>query len=98
MTELLLLLQSSPLAFPVMGAVLGLMVGSFLNVVIHRLPKMMEIGWQQQCAELSGKTPLSHAEDEPAHISPYNLIVPRSACPPGHHVIRPWESIPLASF
>src|SRR3972149_1281120 len=98
MTELLLLLQSSPLAFTVMGAVLGLMVGSFLNVVIHRLPKMMEIGWQQQCAELSGKTPLSHAEDEPAHISPYNLIVPRSACPHCNHVISAWENIPIVSY
>ena len=81
-----------------MGAVLGLMVGSFLNVVIHRLPKMMEIGWQQQCAELSGKTPLSHAEDEPAHISPYNLIVPRSACPHCNHVISAWENIPIVSY
>src|SRR3972149_11211378 len=98
MTELLLLLQSSPLAFTVMGAVLGLMVGSFLNVVIHRLPKMMEIGWQQQCAELSGKTPLSHAEDEPAHISPYNLIVPRSACPHCNHVISAWENSPIVSY
>ena len=35
-----------------MAGVLGLMVGSFLNVVIHRLPKMMEMGWRQQCAEL----------------------------------------------
>ena len=74
------------------------MVGSFLNVVIHRLPKMMEIGWQQQCAELSGKTPLSHAEDEPAHISPYNLIVPRSACPHCNHVISAWENIPIVSY
>ena len=98
MTELLQLLQSSPLAFTVMSGILGLMVGSFLNVVIHRLPKMMEIGWQQQCAELSGKTPLSHAEDEPAHISPYNLIVPRSACPHCNHVISAWENIPIVSY
>jgi leader peptidase (prepilin peptidase)/N-methyltransferase len=52
MTALFQLLQSSPLAFTILAGVLGLMVGSFLNVVIHRLPKMMELGWRQQCAEL----------------------------------------------
>ena len=103
MTELFQLLQSSPLAFTVMGGVLGLMVGSFLNVVIHRLPKMMELGWQQQCAELSHRDDgESHtaaaAGTEPAPHSKYNLIVPRSACPHCDHAISAWENIPIVSY
>ncbi|HUV99339.1 MAG TPA: A24 family peptidase [Gallionella sp.] len=86
------LLETSPLAFTIMAGVLGLMIGSFLNVVIHRLPKMMERAWQQQCAELS-----QNGADEPAH-APYNLIVPRSACPHCNHAISAWENIPIASF
>ena len=66
-------LQAVPAAFVSVSLFLGLIVGSFLNVVIHRLPKMMERGWQQQCAELRG-------ESLPEQ-SPYNLMVPRSACP-----------------
>src|SRR3990172_8326747 len=89
MTELFQILQSSPLAFTVMSGILGLMVGSFLNVVIHRLPKMMEMGWQQQCAELRG--------DEPAPLPAYNLIVPRSACPHCNHAICAWENNPIIS-
>ena len=62
----------------------GLCVGSFLNVVIHRLPKMLERGWQAQCAELRGEAPAA----EPA----YNLVVPRSACPAcGHRITRAAE-------
>jgi leader peptidase (prepilin peptidase) / N-methyltransferase len=90
MTALFQLLQSSPLAFTIMCAVLGLMVGSFLNVVIHRLPKMMELGWQQQCAELRGEGPVPH--------TPYNLVVPRSACPQCNRPIGAWENIPIVSY
>ena len=87
------LLQSSPLALTIMGGVLGLMVGSFLNVVIHRLPKMMEMGWRQQCAEL-----LQRGADQPEPPVPYNLIVPRSACPHCGHAISAWENIPILSY
>ncbi len=66
------------------------MVGSFLNVVIHRLPKMLELGWQHQCAELRG--------EEPTLLPTYNLIVPRSACPHCHHAISAWENIPVISY
>lgn len=66
------------------------MVGSFLNVVIHRLPKMMELGWQQQCAELRG--------EEPAETPRYNLVVPRSACPHCNHAIGALENIPVISY
>ena len=90
MTELFDLLQSSPPVFIGVCAVLGLMVGSFLNVVIHRLPKMMELGWQQQCAELRG--------EEPAETPRYNLVVPRSACPHCNHAIGALENIPVISY
>ena len=98
MSELFQLLQSSPLAFITLCTVLGLMVGSFLNVVIHRLPKMMELGWQQQCAELNTDNSLTQAVDEPTNNPPYNLIVPRSACPHCDHVISAWENIPIVSY
>jgi len=83
-------LQSSPLAFTSVLTVLGMMVGSFLNVVIHRLPKMLEFGWQQQCAELRG--------EEPVAAPAYNLVVPHSACPHCNHAISAWENIPIVSY
>jgi leader peptidase (prepilin peptidase)/N-methyltransferase len=66
------------------------MVGSFLNVVIHRLPKMMELGWQQQCAELRGELI--------AETPRYNLLVPRSSCPHCNHAISALENIPVISY
>jgi leader peptidase (prepilin peptidase)/N-methyltransferase len=72
------------------AAVLGLLVGSFLNVVIHRLPRMMERGWAEQCAELAGR----EADAQPA----YNLVVPRSACPSCGHVLRAIENVPVLSW
>src|SRR5262245_39663218 len=70
----------------------GLAAGSFLNVVIHRLPRMMERQWRAECAELAG-TPAPAAEP-----SPYNLVVPRSACPYCGHGITALENIPIASY
>jgi leader peptidase (prepilin peptidase)/N-methyltransferase len=68
----------------------GLCVGSFLNVVIHRLPKMLDQRWRADCAEMSG-------QPEPA--SPrYNLVVPRSACPACDHPISAMENIPVVSW
>ena len=70
--------------------VLGLLVGSFLNVVIHRLPKMMDQEWAAQCAELAGK-------DLPAP-EPFNLSRPRSRCPSCQHQIRWYENVPVVSY
>jgi leader peptidase (prepilin peptidase) / N-methyltransferase len=74
----------------VVAAVVGLCVGSFLNVVIHRLPIMLERGWREQCAELADK------ETPPAPR--YNLIVPRSKCPACGHPIGALENIPVISY
>jgi leader peptidase (prepilin peptidase)/N-methyltransferase len=99
MTALIQLLQSSPLAFTITCAILGLMVGSFLNVVIHRLPKMMERSWRQQCAELTQSHQAdSHAPAAVEPAAPYNLVVPRSACPHCNHAISAWENIPIFSY
>jgi len=73
-----------------LGGVFGLLVGSFLNVVIHRLPKMMERQWAEECAELAGRP----AEPQP----PFNLMVPRSRCPHCGHQIRWHENIPVLSW
>lgn len=94
MSEIFLLLQSSPLAFISLCTVLGLMVGSFLNVVIHRLPKMMEREWRAQCADLTG-IPVAGETPLPP---PYNLVVPRSACPHCGHNISALENIPVISY
>jgi len=72
------------------AAAIGLCVGSFLNVVIHRLPKMMERGWADQCAELAGREP----EAKPR----YDLVVPRSACPACGHAITAIENVPVVSW
>lgn len=83
-------LQSSPALYVSVTALLGLMVGSFLNVVIHRLPRMMEREWREQCSTLDGE------EAPPA--APYNLVVPRSACPSCGHMISAGENIPVVSW
>jgi leader peptidase (prepilin peptidase) / N-methyltransferase len=69
---------------------LGLLIGSFLNVVIYRLPKILEREWAQECAELTGTA------QEPAEK--FNLLVPRSRCSSCGHVIRWYENIPVASY
>jgi leader peptidase (prepilin peptidase) / N-methyltransferase len=75
---------------------LGLLVGSFLNVVIHRLPKMMELRWAAECAELQGTGHEGGAPTPPAE--PFNLMVPRSRCPHCGHQIRWFENIPVLSY
>lgn len=83
-------LRDAPTLFITCAAVLGMAVGSFLNVVIHRLPKMMEAEWQENCASLHGQ------EHVPGPR--YNLITPRSACPACGHHIGALENIPVLSY
>lgn len=84
-------LASSPLAFVLSALILGLLVGSFLNVLIYRLPIMMERDWQAQSREML-KLP---AEPE---SETFNLILPHSRCPHCAHQIRPWENLPVLSY
>ena len=79
-----------PAVLPWVAAAFGLCIGSFLNVVIHRLPKMLEQEWRAECAALAGQA-LAAAE-------PYNLVVPRSRCPSCSHRIAAWENIPVLSW
>ncbi|WP_262731102.1 prepilin peptidase [Alloalcanivorax marinus] len=83
-------LAANPAALIVVTALFGLLVGSFLNVVIHRVPKMMEAGWRREARELLEQP----AEEEPV----FNLVVPRSRCPHCGHGIRWHENIPVLSW
>ena len=85
-----------PALFVALAGILGLLVGSFLNVVIHRLPKMMENEWREQCAELSA--PIDQAPGHLAQKPTYNLVLPRSACPSCGHQISALENIPVVSY
>lgn len=92
MTLLLQSLQSSPVFFISFCGITGLLVGSFLNVVIYRLPKMMERDWSMQCAELTAQP------DKNSATTTFNLISPRSACPHCGHPIAAFENIPILSY
>lgn len=83
-------LFSDPTFFLCAAVLLGLAVGSFLNVVIHRLPKMMERQWRAECAELDGK--------ETSAGERYNLVVPRSRCPACNQPITALQNIPVISY
>jgi len=74
------------------GLAFGLLIGSFLNVVIARLPRMLERQWKRECAELAGSAP------DAASAPPFNLATPRSQCPHCGHKIRWYENIPVISF
>ncbi|MBB3261370.1 leader peptidase (prepilin peptidase)/N-methyltransferase [Paraburkholderia bannensis] len=78
--------------------VIGLVIGSFLNVVVHRLPIMLERAWRADAAELFSDTPCSGDLLNDGLPARYNLWLPRSACPHCGHVLRAWENIPLVSW
>jgi len=89
MNSLQTLLSQNPSALIAFASLAGIIIGSFLNVVIHRLPKMMEQAWKNELEELQDK-----AISAPA----YNLLTPKSSCPACNHTIRFYENIPIISY
>lgn len=85
--------QAEPGSFTLTVGLLGLIIGSFLNVVILRLPVMMDREWQSQCAEVLG-TP----EQTPAQSERFDLVVPRSRCPSCGHAVTAVQNIPVLSY
>ena len=100
--ELIHFIQGSTALTVSSAALLGLIVGSFLNVVILRLPVMMENEWRRQCAELVAgdrdDSPPDAAVSEQTAAEPFNLMVPRSRCPHCGHTIRAIDNIPVISY
>ncbi|KAA3652599.1 MAG: prepilin peptidase [Proteobacteria bacterium] len=86
MTDLL----SDPIALVPLTTLVGLFVGSFLNVVIHRLPKMMENEWAMQAAELRGEAPDT--------VATFNLATPRSRCPHCGTQVTAIDNVPVLSY
>ena len=85
------LLAAHPAVFAAAAFLFGLAIGSFLNVVIHRLPIVLERQWRAQAAELEGRTPAPDGE-------PYNLVRPRSRCPACNAPISAIQNIPVISY
>ncbi|KZY70947.1 methyltransferase [Oleiphilus sp. HI0071] len=90
MQEFFTTLNQTPFLLYSSFLVLGLLVGSFLNVVIHRLPKMLEQEWKLQASEF--------LELEPPKLENLTLSTPNSTCPKCGHAIRAWENIPIISY
>jgi len=92
---------AQPAVLPWVALAFGLCIGSFLNVVIHRLPKMMEREWREQCAELAASTGEPHGGSPvppPRSEGRYNLMVPRSACPACGARVTALQNIPVVSW
>ncbi|MCL5041497.1 MAG: A24 family peptidase [Gammaproteobacteria bacterium] len=90
--DILNYLASHALAFILLTGLLGLIVGSFLNVVIHRLPRMMERDWLRQCREM-----LEPDKEQPTEAT-YNLVLPHSHCPHCNAEIKAWQNLPVISY
>jgi leader peptidase (prepilin peptidase)/N-methyltransferase len=86
------ILSQSPVLFAAVAFAFALLIGSFLNVVIYRLPIMMQREWHEQCEELQ-------TDEAPVLLNgPFNLVVPRSRCPSCGKQIRSWQNIPVLSY
>lgn len=86
------LLSQSPAIFVAVVFAFALMIGSFLNVVIYRLPLMMQREWRDQCQELLAEPGPDLPEGR------FNLVVPRSRCPSCGKAIKAWQNIPVLSY
>jgi leader peptidase (prepilin peptidase)/N-methyltransferase len=89
--QLIDFLASHALAFALCVFALGLLIGSFLNVVIHRLPTMMFQDWQEQAREA-----LNLPAEPKGPV--FNLVLPNSHCPHCSHEIKAWENVPIVSY
>lgn len=94
MSDLIELFQLYPAFYIGIIFILGLLVGSFLNVVIFRLPMMMESDWNEQCCELLNIDDPKYKKEKVS----FNLITPRSRCPSCNHQISAIENIPVISY
>ena len=98
MGDILKAFELFPALALISAGILGLLVGSFLNVVIYRLPKMMERDWKAQCVDFLGVDNIHDSAKETHHPATFNLITPNSTCPHCGHKIKPWENIPVISY
>jgi leader peptidase (prepilin peptidase)/N-methyltransferase len=96
--DIFLQIGNSPPLFIGAAVLFGLAVGSFLNVVIHRLPKMLEREWKAQCLEYLGSAAPQAAQPAESAQPVYNLVLPRSGCPSCGHSITVLENIPIFSY
>jgi leader peptidase (prepilin peptidase)/N-methyltransferase len=88
------ILSTTPLLFSALAGIIGLLIGSFLNVVIYRLPIMMQRGWRKECLEYLQIS----SEADQAEETPFNLIIPLSHCPGCNTPIKPYQNIPVFSY
>ncbi len=96
MPEIFQLLETSPIFFLTFVFIVSLLVGSFLNVVIYRLPVMMERSWKQEFQQYFSEQGDANATSQPTET--FNLVKPDSTCPKCQHKIRAWENIPVLSW
>lgn len=93
------LIMAVPVAYVIFTLVLGMLVGSFLNVVIYRLPLMMQREWRTQCCEFLELDEKKHRKnDSTAKFKTFNLVKPDSHCPQCNAPVRAWQNIPIVSY
>ena len=93
------LLETSQAFLIIASLVLGLLVGSFLNVIIYRMPVILQRDWKRQCSEfLEIDNSLSKDKSHSLKHEVFNLQQPASHCPHCYHKIKPWENVPLISY
>jgi len=96
--ELSTLFELHPGLLALVACLFGMTVGSFLNVVIYRLPVMMERDWREQCHDLLAEGDAPNARENEKQEPAFNLMTPRSACPQCKAPIAAWQNIPILSY